>query len=91
MLGCVICLLMTVVLALGVKGSLRFNTILNGVNFVVWIFIFVAGMVYADGKNWTQDGFAPYGASGVRCMSVLLQGHDFSFGVVLWYGQGVQQ
>ena len=75
MLGCVICLLMTVVLALGVKGSVRFNTILNAINFLVWIFIFVAGMVYADGKNWTADGgFTPYGASGVRrssCMQKL--------------------
>ena len=76
MLGCVICLLMTVVLALGVKGSVRFNTILNAINFLVWIFIFVAGMVYADGKNWTADGgFTPYGASGVRqspCRSYLI-------------------
>ena len=56
---------MTVVLALGVKGSVRFNTVLNVVNFSVWVFIFIAGMVYADGKNWSDPGFAPYGASGV--------------------------
>ena len=64
-LGCAICLAMTAVLALGVKGSVRFNTILNVVNFVVWIFIFIAGMVLADFKNWSDRGFAPYGASGV--------------------------
>ena len=64
-LGCIIGLIMTAVLAAGVKKSVRFNNILNMINFVVWIFIMIAGLFYADGANWRNYGFAPFGASGV--------------------------
>ena len=56
---------MTVVLAAGVRKSVGFNTVLNGINFLVWIFIIIAGFFFVDGSNWTVPGFAPYGASGV--------------------------
>ena len=63
---------MTGILAYGVKGSIRFNNILNIVNFLVWVFIIIAGLFYASGENWANDhgGFAPYGASGVRIMYI---------------------
>ena len=66
-LGCFIALIMTGILAYGVKGSIRFNNILNIVNFLVWVFIIIAGLFYASGENWNNNngGFAPYGASGV--------------------------
>ncbi len=58
---------MTGILAVGVKKSVRFNNILNVVNFLVWVFIVIAGLFYVSSKNWDDDhgGFAPYGASGV--------------------------
>lgn len=58
---------MTGILAYGVKGSIRFNNILNVVNFLVWVFIMIAGLFYASGDNWAGEhgGFAPYGMSGV--------------------------
>ena len=64
-LGCAIGIAMTVVLAVGVKKSVRFNNVLNVINFLVWIFIVFAGMFYVDTSNWRDYGFAPYGASGV--------------------------
>ena len=65
-LGCFIGLVMTGILAFGVKKSVRFNNILNMINFAVWIFIVIAGLFYADGTNWRNYGFAPFGANGVR-------------------------
>ena len=56
---------MTAVLSVGVKKSVKFNNILNGVNFGVWVLIVIVGLCYADGKNWSSYGFAPYGTSGV--------------------------
>ena len=64
-LGFFIGLIMTVILAAGVQKSVRFNNVLNAVNFIIWMFIMIAGMVYMDGDNWKTVGFAPYGASGV--------------------------
>ncbi|XP_066954113.1 solute carrier family 7 member 14-like [Macrobrachium rosenbergii] len=54
------------VLIAGVRKSVQFNNILNFVNFLVWVFIVIAGLCYADTSNWTQHGgFMPYGWSGV--------------------------
>ena len=52
---------MTGILAVGVKKSVRFNNILNVVNFLVWVFIVIAGLFYVSSKNWDDDhgGFAP--------------------------------
>ena len=65
-LGCFICLGMTIVLAAGVKNSVIFNNILNGINFAVWLFMLFAGFFFMDGSIWRETGFAPYGTSGVR-------------------------
>ena len=69
-LGFFIGVLMTIILAAGVKKSVRFNNILNAFNFVVWVFIVVAGLFYVRGENWSAYGFAPYGASGVRTRGI---------------------
>ncbi|XP_078617309.1 solute carrier family 7 member 14-like isoform X1 [Branchiostoma floridae x Branchiostoma japonicum] len=58
-------ILITIILALGVKNSIGFNNILNVINFAVWVFIMVAGLFFVNGKHWTKDGFFPYGTSGV--------------------------
>ena len=63
-LGCAIGVAMTVVLVVGVRKSVRFNNVLNIINLVVWVFIVIAGFFYMDTANW-NEGFAPYGASGV--------------------------
>ncbi len=64
-LGFFIGLLMTGVLAVGVQKSVRFNNILNAINFVIWVFIIIAGLVYVRAENWSNYGFAPYGGTGV--------------------------
>lgn len=59
-------LLVTVVLAFGVQQSSRFTVFFNFFNMAVVLFIIIVGSIYADIKNWSQEGgFFPYGASGV--------------------------
>ncbi|KAE8603955.1 hypothetical protein XENTR_v10014518 [Xenopus tropicalis] len=60
----VIAIIVTIIVALGVKNSVGFNNVLNVINFLVWIFIMIAGLFYVNGKNWSGD-FLPYGWSGV--------------------------
>ncbi|XP_049796580.1 probable cationic amino acid transporter [Schistocerca nitens] len=65
-LACLITLLMTLVMAAGVKKSLIFNNVLNAINLAVWVFIMSAGLFYVDGRNWSESkGFLPFGWSGV--------------------------
>ena len=62
----VITLLMTLLMAAGVKKSLVFNNVLNAVNLAVWVFVMTAGLFYVDSRNWSEHkGFLPYGWSGV--------------------------
>jgi cationic amino acid transporter 14 len=66
LLAAFITVLMTILLATGVKKSLLFNNVLNVVNFGVWVFIMCASVFYIDFDNWTQHGgFVPYGWSGM--------------------------
>ena len=59
-------IIVTVILAIGVKQSSAFSTIFNVLNILVVIFIVVAGLFFVDTRNWTEGkGFFPYGASGV--------------------------
>lgn len=65
-LSFVVTIIVTVVLAIGVKQSSTFSTIFNILNILVVIFIVVAGIFFVDTGNWTKGkGFFPYGASGV--------------------------
>jgi len=57
--------LMTALVAAGVRNSVIFNNALNIVNALVWVFIVVAGLVYANWWNWTGDRFLPMGWPGV--------------------------
>ena len=64
-------IIMGSILIAGVKKSILFNNILNGINFVVWIFIMAVGMYYSDSKNWSENGgFMPYGWSGVSVVII---------------------
>ncbi|XP_037550106.1 probable cationic amino acid transporter [Nematolebias whitei] len=60
-----IALLVTVIIALGVKNSVKFNNILNVVNLVVWVFMIIAGLFFLSASNWEGGNFLPYGWSGV--------------------------
>lgn len=66
LLALFIALLVTVIIALGVRNSVGFNNVLNVANLVVWIFMMVAGLFFLSAGNWEDGGFLPYGWSGVR-------------------------
>ncbi|KAL2085272.1 hypothetical protein ACEWY4_018592 [Coilia grayii] len=65
LLALIIALLVTVIIALGVKNSVTFNNVLNVVNLVVWVFMVIAGLFFLSGANWESGRFLPYGWSGV--------------------------
>ena len=59
-------IVVTIVLAFGVRESARFTVTFNIFNIAVVLFIIVTGLFYIEPKNWTEGkGFFPYGASGV--------------------------
>ncbi|KAF3703829.1 putative cationic amino acid transporter Solute carrier family 7 member 14 [Channa argus] len=60
-----IALLVTVIIALGVRNSVGFNNVLNVVNLVVWVFMIIAGLFFLSVSNWEDGKFLPYGWSGV--------------------------
>ncbi|KAJ8003783.1 hypothetical protein DPEC_G00151980 [Dallia pectoralis] len=65
LLALLIAMLVTVIVALGVKNSLGFNNLLNIINLMVWVFIMVAGLFFVNGHNWDEGRFLPFGWSGV--------------------------
>lgn len=67
LLALFIALLVTVIIALGVRNSVGFNNVLNVVNLAVWVFTIIAGLFFVSTSNWESGGFLPYGWSGVRC------------------------
>lgn len=74
LLALFIALLVTLVIAFGVRNSVSFNNILNVVNLVVWVFMMVAGLFFLSASNWEGGRFLPYGWSGVRRQAVRLLG-----------------
>ncbi|XP_072396088.1 cationic amino acid transporter 4-like [Diabrotica undecimpunctata] len=62
-----VCLIYSLLLAIGVKGSTMVNSFLTLVNLSVMGLVIVVGFIYADETNWTEQkgGFLPYGVSGV--------------------------
>ena len=65
-LSFIVTIIVTIVLAIGVKQSSTFSTFFNVLNFLVVVFIVVAGFFFVDTRNWTEGkGFFPYGVSGV--------------------------
>ncbi|KAM9317274.1 solute carrier family 7 member 14 [Gastrophryne carolinensis] len=65
LLALVIAVIVTIIVALGVKNSVGFNNVLNVINLAVWVFIMIAGLFFVSGKNWSEGNFLPYGWSGV--------------------------
>ncbi|KAI4887244.1 hypothetical protein NFI96_004073, partial [Prochilodus magdalenae] len=64
-LALVIAILVTVIVALGVKNSVGFNNVLNIINLIVWVFMMIAGLFFVSGANWDEGRFLPFGWSGV--------------------------
>ncbi|KAL1497535.1 hypothetical protein ABEB36_008479 [Hypothenemus hampei] len=61
-----VCLIYSVLLGIGVKGSTIVNSILTIMNLSVMGVIIVIGFYYANTENWSANGgFLPYGFSGV--------------------------
>ena len=65
LLALVIAIIVTIIVALGVKNSVGFNNVLNVLNLAVWVFIMIAGFFFINGKYWAEGQFLPYGWSGV--------------------------
>ncbi|XP_025725409.2 solute carrier family 7 member 14 [Callorhinus ursinus] len=65
LLALVIAIIVTIIVALGVKNSVGFNNILNVLNLAVWVFIMIAGLFFINGKYWAEGQFLPHGWSGV--------------------------
>lgn len=65
-LSFIVTIIITLVLAVGVKQSSTFTSFFNILNLLVVVFIIICGLFFVDMRNWTDGkGFFPYGASGV--------------------------
>ena len=59
-------IIVTIILACGVRESAGFTSLFNIFNVLVVLFIIITGLFFVDTKNWTEgDGFFPYGGMGV--------------------------
>lgn len=65
LLALVIAVIVTIIVALGVKNSVGFNNVLNVLNLAVWVFIMISGFFFVNGKYWAEGQFLPHGWSGV--------------------------
>ncbi|XP_077015280.1 solute carrier family 7 member 14 [Tamandua tetradactyla] len=65
LLALVIAVIVTIIVALGVKNSVGFNNVLNVLNLAVWVFVMIAGLFFINGKYWSEGQFLPHGWSGV--------------------------
>ncbi|XP_037263452.1 probable cationic amino acid transporter [Falco biarmicus] len=65
LLALVIAVVVTIIVAMGVKNSVGLNNVLNIINLAVWIFIMIAGLFYVKGDNWSEGQFLPFGWPGV--------------------------
>src|SRR5215813_2295533 len=63
----VIALVITTVLAIGIKESARFNATIVAIKVSVVLFVIGLGFAYVSKSNWGSDwsSFAPYGFSGI--------------------------
>ncbi len=63
----VIALVITAILAIGIKESARFNTTIVVIKLSVVLFVIALGFRYVNPSNWGSDwhSFAPFGFSGI--------------------------
>src|SRR5437660_9076531 len=62
-----IALVITAILAIGIKESARFNSTIVIIKVSVVLFVIALGFKYLNFTNWGSDwhSFAPYGLSGI--------------------------
>jgi len=62
-----IVLLITIVLAIGIRESASINAVIVAIKVSVVLFVIVMGLQYISRANWGHDwrSFAPYGAGGI--------------------------
>lgn len=65
LLALVIAVIVTIIVAMGVKNSVGLNNVLNVINLAVWVFIMIAGLFYVKSDNWSEGQFLPFGWPGV--------------------------
>lgn len=65
LLALVIAVIVTIIVAMGVKNSVGLNNVLNVINLAVWVFIMIAGLFYIKSDNWAEGQFLPFGWPGV--------------------------
>lgn len=63
----IIAMVITAILAIGIKESARFNSTIVVIKVAVVLFVIGLGFRYVNGSNWGGDwhSFAPYGFSGI--------------------------
>ena len=62
-----IALVITVILAIGIRESARFNSVIVVIKVSVVLFVIGLGLQYVHAANWGSDwhGFAPFGTKGI--------------------------
>ncbi|KAI1235997.1 hypothetical protein IHE44_0002091 [Lamprotornis superbus] len=76
LLALVIAVIVTIIVAMGVKNSVGLNNVLNVINLAVWIFIMIAGLFYIKSDNWAEGQFLPFGWPGVSMILTLMVPYD---------------
>lgn len=98
-----ITLVLTIMLALGVKESTRFNSIFTMINLSIVVFVIVCGAFKADIHNWKLDkkldrlpesagngGFFPFGFSGTMAGAATCFYSFIGFDVIATTGEEVR-
>ncbi|KAF4796145.1 putative cationic amino acid transporter [Turdus rufiventris] len=76
LLALVIAVIVTIIVAMGVKNSVGLNNVLNVINLAVWVFIMIAGLFYIKSDNWAEGQFLPFGWPGVSMILTLMVPYD---------------
>uniref|UniRef100_G1NCR8 Solute carrier family 7 member 14 n=1 Tax=Meleagris gallopavo TaxID=9103 RepID=G1NCR8_MELGA len=76
LLALVIAIIVTVIVAMGVKNSVGLNNVLNVINLIVWVFIMIAGLFFIKSDNWSEGQFLPFGWPGVSIILTLMVPYD---------------
>ena len=64
--------LITVVLVVGIRESVRFNVVMVAVKVVIVLFVIAVGVFYINPANWTP--FSPYGMTGITFFGKTVSG-----------------
>lgn len=98
-----ITLLLTFMLAVGVKESTKFNSVFTGINLIVVLYVIICGAFQSDIHNWQLDpkkdaipeghgsgGFFPFGVSGMMAGAATCFYGFIGFDVIATTGEEVK-